>query len=51
MFLTFFKLLTNNQLLHLFPFNIISCFMSDGNCDPPLNALWSPEKAESTLFC
>lgn len=40
----FETLLTNNQLLHLFPLNIISCFMSDGDCDPPLNALCSSEK-------
>lgn len=37
-------LLTNNQLLHLLPLNVIPCFMSDGDCDPPLNALWSQER-------
>lgn len=31
--------LTNYQLLHLLPLDIISCFVSDGNSDPPLNAL------------
>lgn len=39
----FLPLLTDNQLFHLFPLNIVSRFMSNGNRDPPLNALWSRE--------
>ena len=43
----FSSLLTNDQLFHLFPLDIISCLMSDGDGDPPLNALCSPERTGS----
>lgn len=50
MFFEFSSLLTNNQLFHFFPLNIISCFVSDSNCDPPLNTLWSRRKWKANQF-
>lgn len=35
------SVLTHHQLLDLLPLYVISCLVCYGNCDPPLDALWT----------